>query len=441
MTKMDSRYINKKSNSKKHFTILGFALLWLVLDAEWLEWFFRETIFSSSIVVYFSFSLLLFLFLMVLGKNTASVRNYNWIWIPYMVVTFLGYLFQLKFQKSIYWLVYLIIILISFKSNILKAAPLKIIFFSGLFAMIGVYVQFFFLPFWSAYIDVLFTYEDKLDVIELGDAYGMNGFTYQQGTTSIILMYGLIVWLYLKDEVLPDLRVLKISHLLLALLMIIAVFLTGKRMMSLVVFFVPLLVYFFSKNRGSKRFITAGVICLLLFIVYKTILPDLLATSDIFFFKRMAVTLDAAKSGESVDALTTGRQYLGELAIKAWQDSPIFGIGIGLYQEYTHAYSEAHNTYLQILCEQGLVGFCLYITAILYYLLLTLRLMNSTKCTLHKQYLKASLAMQLVYILYGLSGNVNIGLCPPLYVLGVAVAIRVSYLEKSLRNEITAYTR
>ena len=63
--------------------------------------------------------------------------------------------------------------------------------------------------------------------------------------------------------------------------------------------------------------------------------------------------------------ISTGRFDLYEIAYKAFSQSPIFGIGAGLFKEVTHAYTDVHNAYLQVLCEQGIIGLILFIFPLL----------------------------------------------------------------------------
>lgn len=76
---------------------------------------------------------------------------------------------------------------------------------------------------------------------------------------------------------------------------------------------------------------------------------------------------------------TMGIRYeLWRAGLKMWQKHPITGIGIGKFSEYNLAYADssdlvykryarlnAHNMYVQILAETGLVGFALFLGLIL----------------------------------------------------------------------------
>ena len=72
--------------------------------------------------------------------------------------------------------------------------------------------------------------------------------------------------------------------------------------------------------------------------------------------------------------LSNGRIWFWEFALEKFRQSPVFGIGWGGFKHYYHMrigdYSstgttvDAHNVYLQILCEMGIVGFVVFLCAV-----------------------------------------------------------------------------
>lgn len=65
---------------------------------------------------------------------------------------------------------------------------------------------------------------------------------------------------------------------------------------------------------------------------------------------------------------TNGRSYLWERAIELWQSSPVIGHGWGTYRYYWEgrldvATSTAHNVFLNLLAEVGIVGFLVFLVA------------------------------------------------------------------------------
>lgn len=111
------------------------------------------------------------------------------------------------------------------------------------------------------------------------------------------------------------------------------------------------------------------------------------------------------------------------LALRSFAKSPVFGIGFqnfrGLYStSQAHLFAtaidiqsyqrlDAHNVYLQVLCETGIIGLLLYSAALALLLICTLRLVKYY--SKREPYLKFgilfSLCIQVFYLLYSLSGN------------------------------------
>ena len=91
---------------------------------------------------------------------------------------------------------------------------------------------------------------------------------------------------------------------------------------------------------------------------------------------------------------------------------------------------------MQVLCEQGILGFILFFPPIVYSLIYTTRLTPRIKDKSLLNYLKVSLAFQLIYIIYSLTGNENSGTGYIMYFIGIAIVISV---EKELNNQIIKY--
>ncbi len=306
-------------------------------------------------------------------------------------------------------------ILFASKAGVNSCVPGKLILYSGLFAMVGVYLQLLLPSIYNSYIGHIFV---NFEVLSIEDMVGMKGFTHQQGATSILLIYGEVTLLYLKED-LPDFLKKKYVYYLLVFLMILSVLLTGKRTVSLIAISFPVIVYFLSAHKGAKRIGRALLVLGVLFIIYQLLLPIILS-SDIFVIKRFASSLDAYQSGYDI---TSGREVLWDLAFDAYHKNPIFGVGVGNYVKYTGADTDTHNTYLQVLCEQGLVGFITYVIALAVCLLRTIHVFDKSNNPSSKNYLKASIAIQLIFILYAFTGNLNIDVDIVMYFIAIMIVI------------------
>lgn len=149
---------------------------------------------------------------------------------------------------------------------------------------------------------------------------------------------------------------------------------------------------------------------------------------------------------------TTGTDNASLLRLLMWERAqsifaqhPILGIGwygfrykSGL-SAMTGATAGCHNIYLELLCETGIVGFCIFIVAMGSSLVLTVKNINCVHDTENgelkrmKWALAVSLAIQCFVILYGLTGN-------PIYdstfcFYAVAVAINTSF-SMNMRGKV-----
>lgn len=406
-------------SSKRKATLLSIALFVLLFERQW-SWLFNRTVLESSFVIYVLFLSVFALFILLLFKYPIRGSKCTNIWIPYFLLTIISCLINFDFQYLAYWLSYFVILLVASKSDFCDSVPIKLIYWTGIIAMIGVYIQFLFLPFYNTVFAPLI----KADAVRtLEEAYGMRGFSPQQGTTSIMLIYGEIAALFFKDQVVSKIiSKRKILYWLFVGLLIFSIFLTGKRMMSLIAIVMPVIVYYFSRQRSSKRILYALLILLSAIIIYEFILPILVQNTNVFFFKRLGQTMDAFNAGEDV---TSDREFLWDLAMNAFHSHPFLGIGVGKYQTFTGIEMGTHNTYLQVLCEQGAVGLSFYVLGLLTSLLYTINLLRKTTNTIYKPYLLAAFAMQVVYLMYAYTGNVNGDADAAFYFLGVGIVINI----------------
>lgn len=124
---------------------------------------------------------------------------------------------------------------------------------------------------------------------------------------------------------------------------------------------------------------------------------------DVPVVNRFAKSYIGSQMGEDI---STGRFDLYEIAYKAFSQSPIFGIGAGLFKEVTHAYTDVHNAYLQVLCEQGIIGLILFIFPLLNILIdsiqqlriASIRVMPYIECSVYLQIFIFCIHLQVILL-------------------------------------------
>lgn len=116
------------------------------------------------------------------------------------------------------------------------------------------------------------------------------------------------------------------------------------------------------------------------------------------------------------------RMEMWKMAFEYFKKSPIFGIGFmnfrGLYAsnlsrlfssghvDASYKRLDAHNVYIQMLCETGLVGVSIYLNALRSTLQITIKLMGEARFdSEQRKALLFSVIVQLFFIFYSLSGN------------------------------------
>lgn len=422
---MDS--LNKKDASVKTSgeKLLGFTLGFFVLDRLW-GFIYSHTVFASNVLTYVVFITLLVLFLRVglqymFGKWTKLSA---W-WTPYLIYTIMGYLFRFTLQNFTYWLCFLILLLIVARCSLLKALPLKILFWSGIVAMVGVFVQLFFPAFYIANISPLFLQEDIISLWT--EDRGLNGFTYQLGATANMIVTAEIVLVCMKEKVAPFVLNRKWLYFLLLVLFVIGVFLTGKRTLSAISVVLPVFIFLMQrKNASSKVFFLFVVIVVAIFGV-RFFIGNVFELEETRFLSRFASSYVDVQAGTDI---SSGRSGLAELAMQAYYKKPLFGIGVGNFIRVTGAGTDVHNTYLQVLCEQGIVGFILYVLPLLFSVLYTRKLYRRFSGDVH-DYVLLSFALQIMFIFDALTSNANLGISIVVYFMAIAIAINVGTQYKT----------
>ncbi len=146
--------------------------------------------------------------------------------------------------------------------------------------------------------------------------------------------------------------------------------------------------------------------------------------------------VDSADQGD----LTLGRTAVWGQAILMFKQHPVFGMG---WEQYVHQGGwlwNIHNIYIQLIIETGMIGFVVYLLWFAYNLFVTWKLYkyardhNGQYDIMDLCFINYSLAMQILFMLYGFTGN-------PLYdkemyvPYFIACAISVSYRNEKFVNE------
>ena len=190
-------------------------------------------------------------------------------------------------------------------------------------------------------------------------------------------------------------------------LYLVALILTGKRMLFVIPVLVGATVLLLSEMRQkvTKLFFAILGLVAALGVAY-------------FFIPQMAIIYERLIGNvgtEYYDPLS-GRGDLWEYSIRMFLEKPLFGYGFGSYNSYAydHGYLRngqrwnyfGHNCYLQLLGETGLVGTALFVGMFVYALVFTARSFRKSASRERKYYLIFSFCLQLMLLIYCVTGNV-----------------------------------
>lgn len=414
---------------KKNIYPKKFLLGLLILYSFW-GFIFTKTIFQLQIMVYIAFIGLLVNFLiMLLYNKTIILQQEAYCWIPFLLYTVITLVKQRDFEFFSYWMICLIIVLVAIKVRMYNEVPYKIFLYGGIFALIGQIVQLLFPDMYKERIASLFLNSSAINY--WSTIYGLAGFTYQLDQTAMTLITAeaVVIAFFVTDE---DKKRKKLYWLLTGIL-IIGIFLSGKRMLFLVSIVALFIVYFLQQKSLSKKiiiFILMGIVSTIVLIYFVSNINSMYTSR---FFYRFAKTFMDLKSKAD---FSDGRSELYIKAINAFKQNPIFGIGIGRFASYTGENTAVHNTYLQVLCEQGIVGIVLYIFPLVVALIYTIKEIKVNDSNFWgMKYYKFSLFIQLTYIMYALTENVNINMFGYMvYFISFGVFLSVKYND-SLKEE------
>ena len=373
---------------------------------------FTKTVFENRSIILFSFILFVAAFVAKTVRFGMLKDKIQILCLPYMAYTMLGYFLQFDFQYVAYWFVAILIILTGASSRISNRIEYKELYLFGLFAILGIMIQYFFPFFYHSFIAPLFV-NDMNEA--LAENYGYAGFTYQLAATAEILLCAECVVITLWDKVSVSKR--QWIKWPVVIVFIIAVFMTGKRTNSIIAISLPFIVNFFYQKSFMRRNMWLLLFGLLLVVLYYYV-SNSAGLDESVVFRRTATSV----GNYDMDIVSSGRFTLWGKAMDLFTQSPIVGIGVGNFRLFSGAGTDVHNIYLQCLCEQGIVGLLLFFIMILSCLTGTIKTIKRTTEPSRLLLLNFSLALQFSYLIEGITENMNINL-EGFIIYSIAVAL------------------
>ena len=395
--------INNKGLSGIFVSLLSTFVLWSFLFTM------TKTSWSSYIYVFLVVFCLL-ISLLVVKYRPTQVNVKLCIWMPFIILSVVGNFRLGNYEGLLYNIISFALLLLACYIDWADFFPERILTVSGVIMIIGILFQIIFSPIYNTYIATFF--KNTNDILYWSNGYGFAGFTYQLGVTAIILIYFESVVLY------NDFKNQK-TKIILLIFIVICIFLTGKRAVALLAVLLPIMVLLLGKCVTSKRAFNILAIMSIVGVLVYFFISNAELFIDSKILGRFANTIIDMESGRD---FSSHRSILYSDAIRLFNNNKVFGIGLGQYKELSQFGTDVHNTYLQVLCEMGLVGFVCYLLPLV---------VNVYECIKRNRiednkYLKISLFFQLFYIIYGFTGNVSVNeFCYIFYYFAISMVINV----------------
>lgn len=214
---------------------------------------------------------------------------------------------------------------------------------------------------------------------------------------SIAILYFFNNWLNNKNK----------KNLILFILSVIAMLLVGKRGPLLFCALACLFMYMFSENRKNRFLTVITIILSMIFLI--TILGN--------YIPSIYNIINRFESLIAKGDILNGRSTLFDLAIDMWKKDIFIGQGWGayrynyqviIYSYGAHSFLDAHNIYLQLLAELGIIGFAFFVLSWIKIMLSSLKsfkLIRKEKLLDYKKQITFSILVQIFFLMYGFTGN------------------------------------
>lgn len=403
-----------KIRAKSFKSFCGLVGFFLFCVATIFQGYLSSSDNSSEVYLIYVISLLLSLYgISNQGKLSVSFRSLNNFlpWILMAIVFVLFYNIGIRkhsYFTTIRWLFYFIyMILISQMPMDRYFSMMKILGAVASLYVIGVYFFLLFPQFYSGMYQRWGYWPTGTNGGTAGYRAGLASHYSENAMVITVLILILVSLYFIETRKRKKRRIM-----LLAIIAIGALILTSKRAHLLFGFLSLVFAYYiFKPNQRTNRMfkvIIIGTIGFALLYIAQFFVPAIALV-----FQRFSII------GDDTESMT--RFSMWALALRSFGKNPIFGIGWNgykyqffqyLYNPNTraerYAYLNAHNVYLQLLAETGIIGFSLYMSGVISIFrksinALTMKYRNSSLDV--KAVLLFSITMQTFFLLYSLTGN------------------------------------
>lgn len=331
-------------------------------------------------------------------KMKISVDFSFFLWLLFYLLAMISMLYTKNFiTTKNFFLVYLLLFTVAFLQKNVKKDWIDFFLKTALITS-GIHVlatmtQFFF-PAIIDTINISILNDIQLNINRIcleGKAYA--GITGQIGTNA----FNITIFIAISFCFLLFFKKNKPTFAVCVVIGVVCLMLTQKRGLFLGTLFSMIFVFFlyakyFNKNILSILPKIIAVLAILMIVI--SVIPE----TDIIFQR-------LARGGLS------GREDRYEKMLELFCENPLLGIGFGVFSSVNGGMT-AHSDYLRTLCEVGILGFSIFMSALIYSLWSCVRhlikyssytLLQNRKTPLVAMFF--SIYMQMFYLIYAFSGN------------------------------------
>ena len=425
----------KELNDGNHRSLLDYVILVFFM----LIIYSNVTIIGPYKIIMFPVLLLLLVIHTLLHNKIVYINYIDKLW--YLVFSYLVFLlpFSYDLKESMIFISYFVIIILIM--SLLKSKKhvqqelMKIFYVVALLYSIITLSTFFYRDLIIKYFSFLFD-NDRIFMIKKEISRGaFSGLAGEVSYNMFTISMGLGV--VISNIIVK--KKLSIFNIILIIIMSTSLLLTQKRSVIVVLFLILILMIRALKNdkKTIKKIRKLIFMLILIGIILVIIEPEIVKVFNRFFV-----------DGE---LYLSQRDILWNYAIQMFYNKPLFGYGINTYNIYCNdrgyfiGARHAHNIYLQLLAETGIVGFAIFMTAFFVSLIETVKTIRNTIKLPDNLTLKVaavfSLYVQLFFLLYGIVGLPLYNFTQLLVYLtavsiGQYVKMEISFERGSLQSEI-----
>lgn len=384
--------------NKEHTSLLRYIILVIFM----LIIYSNATVIRRYLIIMYPLLLVFIIADVALYKKKLHINFIDVLWYLIILYLLISLPFSYDFKESLIYIIYyviMIIVMILLKSSKnIQLGLIKTFYIVAILYSVITLIAFFNHNLIINHFSFLFDY-DRL--LRIKTEISRNAFSGLAGEVSynmftIAVGFGIVI-----SNLLVSKRLSKFNTVL-VIIMAVSLLLTQKRSVIVVLFLIlAFMIIVLRKNRAAtKRTFKILLALVAIAIVVVIVFPDVLRVFNRFFVD---------------DKLyLSGRNELWAYAKDMFLDRPLFGYGVGSYNIYCNNMGyfsgalHAHNIYIQMLAETGIVGFMLFMVAFISSLLKTVEITRKTMMTSNNSTLKViilfSLYMQLFFLLYGFVG-------------------------------------